>query len=112
MAETDIIKLKVKTVLKKLLKEKGLNINKIVMFGSFARGEQKEDSDIDIIIISSDFRDKGIFERVKLTTGIGRELVRKVKMPFDLLYYSDEEWENKNFLIINEAKAYGEIIYG
>ena len=112
MAETDALKLKIKNVLKKLLEGRGLNINKIVMFGSFARGEQKEDSDIDIIIASSDFRNKGIFERVKMTTGICRELVRELKIPFDLLYYSDEEWENKNFLIINEARAYGEIIYG
>jgi len=49
------------------------------MFGSYARDTQREDSDIDIIIVSRDFRDKSIFERAELTTGIGRELVRKVK---------------------------------
>jgi len=38
-------------------------------------------------------------------------LVRKLKIPFDLIYYSDEEWENENFLIINEAKEKGEVIY-
>jgi predicted nucleotidyltransferase len=112
MAKTEVIKLKIKNILSELLQEKGIDISKIVIFGSFTRGEQKEDSDIDIIIVSSNFRNKSIFERVKLTTGIGRELVRQIKMPFDLIYYSDEEWENENFLIINEAKSYGEVIYG
>ncbi|MCP2604773.1 nucleotidyltransferase domain-containing protein [Candidatus Aminicenantes bacterium AH-873-B07] len=112
MSEKDVIKKELKDVLFKLLKEKGISVYKIVIFGSFIKGRYKEDSDIDIIIVSRDFRDKNIFERVKLTTGLGRELVRKFKKPFDLIYYSDKEWEEKNFLIINEAKEYGEVIYG
>ena len=54
-----------------------------------------------------------VFFRVKLTTGIGRELVHSLKMPFDLICYSDAEWEKENSLIIkNEAKEKGEVIYG
>jgi len=112
MSKRDAIKKDLKDFLYQLFQEKGIKIDKIVIFGSFAKGEFKKDSDIDIIIVSRDFRGKSIFERVKQTTGIGRELVRKFKKPFDLLYYSDEEWEGKNFLIINEAKEYGEVIYG
>ncbi len=82
------------------------------MFGSYARGVQREDSDVDIIIVSRDFRDNSVFERVDLTTGIGRELVRKVKKPFDLLFYSDAEWNGDRSLVINIAKKEGEIIYG
>jgi hypothetical protein len=32
-------------------------------------------------------------------------------MPFDLIYYSDEEWGKDGFLIINEAREKGEVIY-
>ncbi|MCD6386679.1 nucleotidyltransferase domain-containing protein, partial [Candidatus Sumerlaeota bacterium] len=77
---------------------KGINIYKIVIFGSLITGKLKKDSDIDIIIVSKDFRGKSIFERVQLATGIGRELVRRLKMPFDLIYYSHKEWEKSNFL--------------
>jgi predicted nucleotidyltransferase len=112
MSKKDAIKLKIRSTLEKLLQEKGIDIGKIVIFGSLIRGDFKKDSDIDIIIVSKDFRDKSIFERVKLTTGIGRGLVSRLRMPFDLIYYSDEEWEKENFLIINEAKKKGEVIYG
>jgi len=112
MSETDVIKLNLKDILSKVLQEKGINVNKIVIFGSLVRGEFSEDSDIDVIIVSSDFRDKSIFERVKLTTGIGRELVKRVKKPFDLIYYSDEEWEKGSSLTINAAKDEGVVIYG
>jgi predicted nucleotidyltransferase len=83
-----------------------------IIFGSYAKGTQREDSDIDIIIVSRDFRNKSIFERVELTTGIGRELVKKVEKPFDLLFYSDDEWNGGYSLMINSAKEEGELIYG
>jgi len=106
------MKSEIGNTLKELLQKKGISVQKIVIFGSYARGVQREDSDIDIIIVSRDFRDKGIFERVEITTGIGRELVKKTKKPFDLLFYSDDEWDKGYSLIINEAKEEGEVIYG
>jgi hypothetical protein len=38
--------------------------------------------------------------------------LRKALKPFDIMYYSDEEWEEGNSLIINAAKEEGEVIYG
>jgi len=111
MSKKNVIKSQVKIILEKLLIEKGINIDKIVIFGSFIKGKLRKDSDIDVIIVSRDFRGKSIFERVKMTSGLGRELVKKLKMPFDLIYYSDEEWEKEDFLIINEAKEKGEVIH-
>ncbi len=99
-------------ILIELLKHRGISIYKIVIFGSFAKGLSKEDSDIDIIIVSKDFRNKSIFERVELTTGIGRELVKKTMKPFDIMYYSDEEWKKGHSLIINAAKEEGVVIFG
>ncbi len=109
MPETEIIK-EVSESLKELLQQRNITLYKIVIFGSFARGMSREDSDIDIIVVSKDFRDKSIFERVELTTGIGRELVRRFSKPFDIMYYSDEEWERGGSLIINEAKKRGVVI--
>ena len=111
MSKTDVIR-QVENILKELLENRGIIIYKIVIFGSFAKGLQREDSDIDIIVVSSVFRNMNIFERVELTVGIDRELVKRTKKPFDILYYSDEEWENSNSIIINAAKQEGEVIYG
>jgi len=112
MSETkDDIKLEICKILCSLLKERDISVYKIVFFGSFARGDLKDDSDIDVMIISKNFRDKTIFERVEMTLGIGREIVRRFKKPFDIMYYSDEEWNEGNSLIINSAKEEGEVIY-
>ena len=96
--------------LRNLIKQRGLDINRIIVFGSYARGEEKKGSDIDIIIVSRDFEGKDIFDRVEIASGLHRELVEKTMMPADIMYYSTAEWDEGNSLIINQAKAEG-IVY-
>lgn len=45
--------------IEKFIKEikKKYNVEAIILFGSYAKGTENEDSDIDIAIISSDFND-------------------------------------------------------
>ena len=102
--------IKVINILKELVKQRGMDIDKIVVFGSYARGEEKKGSDIDIIIVSRDFEGKDIFDRVEIASGLHRELVEKTMMPAAIMYYSPTEWEQGNSLIINQAKEEG-IVY-
>ena len=99
-------------IITRSFKDRRISLGKIVLFGSFARNRQGEQSDIDLIIVSRDFRGKSLFKRVELTTGINLELVRKTRKPFELLYYSDLEWKKGDSVIISAAKSEGEIIYG
>ena len=110
MSEKIIIK--VRDILQNLCQQRGINISKIILYGSYAKKIQREDSDIDIIVISKNFRNKSIFEKAEITAGIDRELVRRTQKPFDILYYSDIEWVNSNSLIIDEAKKNSKILYG
>jgi len=104
--------IKLGKTLQQLLRQRGITVKKIVVFGSYTRGEEKKDSDVDIIIVSPDFRNKDIFEKVELTSGIHRALVKRVKKPVDIMYYSDIEWGKSHSLIIDAAKREGEVIYG
>ena len=62
MSEKDAIKLETKGILERLLQDRGISIYKIVIFGSFVTDKFKKDSDIDVIVISTDFRNKSIFQ--------------------------------------------------
>jgi predicted nucleotidyltransferase len=90
---------KITGILEKLLAQKEISADKIVVFGSRSRGNYQPDSDIDIIIISRNFEKKGIFERVAMASGIHRQLVKKINIPVDLLYFSPSEWEKGDSLI-------------
>lgn len=96
-------------ILKYILNQRGINIDKIAIFGSYAKGKQKKGSDIDIIIVSKDFEDKDIFERISTVRGLHGELVKKINMPADIMYYSPAEWKKGSSLIIQQAKEKGQI---
>lgn len=105
MGKKDIIK--AKNMLFELFHNRNISVDKIVIYGSYARSSARPDSDIDIIVVSKDFRRKDIFSKVALTRGIHGDLVDKINMPVDLLYYSDMEWERGSSIIINTAKREG-----
>ena len=96
--------------MKDRLRETGLNIEKIILFGSQTNGEATEESDIDIIVISMDFRNKDIFKRARLTKEAEISTIRKFMIPFDIFTMTPEEFESENSLLSDYARE-GEIIY-
>jgi uncharacterized protein len=58
---------------------------RIVLFGSHARGDAREDSDVDLLVIESHVEDRAR-EMVRL-----RRLLRPLRMPVDILVYSSDE---------------------
>jgi len=96
--------------MKDRLRETGLNIEKIVLFGSQTNGEATEESDIDIIVISSDFRNKDIFKRARLTKEAEISTIRKFMIPFDILTMTPEEFESEDSLLADYARE-GEVVY-
>jgi len=86
-----------------------LNIRpqKIIVFGSYAKGNPREDSDIDIVVISEDFRNLNLRERLEiLGLAAGR-----VFEPIEALGYTPEESKEANPIsILNEVLASGVIM--
>ncbi len=44
----------------------GIDVSQIILYGSYAKGKQKEYSDIDIAVVSGAFRKMDIFERQEI----------------------------------------------
>ena len=98
-------------ILLQLLKARGIKAKQIVFFGSVPQGNYNADSDIDLIIVSEDFHGHDIFQRLAKARGVHRELVRRFRRPFDILYYSPTEWEQACSPIVMHAKTKGQVIY-
>jgi predicted nucleotidyltransferase len=78
--------------LKESMIQSGIRIDSIALFGSALSREMHEDSDIDLIVISADFRDKDMFERSKLTMEPEIRVIKKFKFSMDILNMSPEEY--------------------
>jgi predicted nucleotidyltransferase len=75
------------------LKEEGLNNTSIAVFGSALTNTMGPDSDIDLIIISSDFAGKNIHARAKMTMVSEMKTLRKFMIPMDVLNLTPEEYQ-------------------
>ena len=80
-------------ILKNILMKMGIHTNRIILFGSYATQKEKSDSDIDVIIISDDFKGMNLFERLEL---IGLAFAKgKIFEPIEALGYTEEEFRSK-----------------
>jgi len=61
--------------------------DKIILFGSIARGDFSEESDIDIAVVSDIEKD---LPRVKRGLKV-RFLLAKIELPIDILFFTHEE---------------------
>ncbi len=92
------------------LKEKGVKITKIILFGSQVGGKTTKESDVDIMIISDDFQGKNIFERARLTKEAEIMTLKKFMMPLDIVTLTSEEFESGKSLVAEYAQK-GKVMY-
>ncbi|MEK7078471.1 MAG: nucleotidyltransferase domain-containing protein [Patescibacteria group bacterium] len=81
---------------------------KIILFGSYAHGRQKENSDVDIVVIKNT-NERPIRRMMRMATTI------KSPLGADILVYTPREW-NKALkdgdFFVKEIADNGKVIYG
>jgi len=81
------------------LERDGIKVNKIVVFGSQSKGTASEDSDIDLIIVSENFRRKNLFKRADMVYRAYGETVREFIVAMDIIMETPEEF-NPDFGVV------------
>ena len=95
MAMLEKWRAEVKANLPELLREvaasiKGAHPNStIILFGSFARGEQNEESDLDICVLVPEL----LYRRLEMEVDARCSIRRGFPLPIDLLLYTHDEFE-------------------
>ena len=102
--------LKIVDFLAKCLRDEGLAISKVILFGSQASGHATRESDIDIVIVSGDFRGKDVFGRAQLIKDAEIATIRKFMVPIDIVLFTPEELNSKSSLIAGYARA-GKVLH-
>jgi len=82
---------------------------RIILFGSYARGDAREDSDLDFLVIESEVADRAR-EMVRL-----RRVLRPLRLPVDLLVFSVADvarWGQEPGGVLYWALREGRTVYG
>jgi len=87
---------------------KDFAVKKIILFGSRISGKVKEESDVDLIIVSDDFERMNFIERAAKMYNYW-----KLDLPVDFLCYTSEEFNSlrKKISIVKEAIEKGVEVY-
>ncbi|HLA37719.1 MAG TPA: nucleotidyltransferase domain-containing protein [Candidatus Brocadiales bacterium] len=91
---------------RKAIESKGIRINRLVLFGSYATGTYREGSDIDIVVVSENFIRKDYWERIEILS----DAIYEVFEPIEAVAMTPEEWEKGESVIAEYARG-GEMIY-
>ena len=84
-----------------------MNVDKTILFGSCARDEAHEESDVDIALISEDFHNKNFRERARLTMKARSQAIHNYLVPIDLLRFTPDEYATSTSLAAQFAQADG-----
>ncbi len=88
------------------LEERGVRVNKAILYGSYASGAQHPGSDIDLVIVSDCFADKDYWERIRILS----DAIYEIWEPVEAVAMTPEEWARGDVMIAQFAKN-GELVH-
>jgi len=89
-----------------------IRVKAVFLFGSHSTGKARKDSDIDLVIISPDFKNVHFMKRLELLSHVqGANPVTR-SIPMDIIGYTPEEFKNigKESAIMRSALRKGRFI--
>jgi predicted nucleotidyltransferase len=87
----------------KKLRQEGISVDHVILYGSFAAGRVRRDSDIDVAIVSKDFGKDRVKEGMALYRIAGKVDARLEPVPISVEAYENDTW----LPLIYEIKAKG-----
>jgi len=91
---------------KKAVESRDVTIKQIILFGSFKDGTFREDSDIDLVVISDDFDGMDYWQRIDILS----EAIYEVFEPIEAVAITPDEWNRRESLVVDYARN-GEVVY-
>ena len=89
---------------------KKIKVDKLILFGSWVKGKQTKESDLDLLVISSDFKEISDKDRFSLLWDARSDKITR-KIDMDILGLTPEEFSNASFLTaLGEIKKRGIIV--
>ena len=92
---------------KSALEAAGIKVDRVILFGSYATGNAREGSDIDVAVISEDFKGMNLLKRLET---IGLALAKaKIMEPIEGIGYTKKEFasKGKGTFTCDEVKSKG-----
>ena len=84
----------------------GVHVDRAYLFGSYAKGKVWEGSDVDVCIVSDDFGNDYMSDKMLLNRA-----ALKVDPRIEPVAYSPIDFENKYDSLVDEVKRFGVLVH-
>jgi|WetSurSiteA1Bulk_404760.scaffolds.fasta_scaffold08276_3 uncharacterized protein len=111
MVKEKYTKSEIKEIIKKLIDSLSANnivVDKIILYGSYAKGTPREHSDIDIAVISPSFKRRRIID---IQSDLAKASAKYLSVVEPVGYSSDDYKSAKMETLLGEIKKSGKILY-
>jgi len=98
--------LKIASQFQKGLEASGIRPHKMILYGSFASGADREGSDINLVVISDDFNGKDYWERIDIMA----DVIYEIFAPIEAVALTQAEWDQGDLFITDFARN-GEVLF-
>ncbi len=92
-------------IFKKTLREEKIPLNAIYVFGSYAKGNSHKWSDIDVCVVSSEFKDP--WDTLQF---LWKKRPRNFNLTIEPVGFSPQEFKNGEIPLIHEIKKFGVVV--
>jgi type I restriction enzyme S subunit len=83
----------------------GKQLKAVYLYGSYARGENVEGSDLDIVVVLKDFQRRAA--EIRRTSDLVGDLSLDYAITISPLFMREIEWETNKFSLLRNIKAEG-----
>ena len=84
---------------------KGIRVDRIVLFGSYADGTQRADSDIDLVVVSESFEGMEYWKRIDVLS----DAISEIFQPIEATGMTESEWRSRKYAVSGYARN-GQIV--
>jgi predicted nucleotidyltransferase len=80
--------------------QKGVHIDRVILYGSHANNTQRPDSDIDLVVISDSFKNMDYWQRIDILA----DAISDIFQPIEAIGMTNKEWNDKTFMAAEYAQ--------
>jgi predicted nucleotidyltransferase len=92
------------------MRERGIDVSRIVLFGSYHEGTATGDSDLDLAVISQSFIGMNTLERLRLVKSAVFSVIDTYDLPLDLILLTPDEYTSERSLRMSFIRQGREIM--
>jgi len=91
---------------KELIRMYGERLKGVYLYGSYARGDNQQGSDVDVMIVLSAYQRYG--DEIKRTSEINAKLSLDYNLSISRLFMTEERWEHEDSPLLRNVRAQGQ----